>query len=71
MIGEVVTGKIKTESMMQQSPGICKLLAMKGEQANVEKGNGCPLGKEGNGARIYHIYRCSAGQGFIKKQAMK
>lgn len=45
-----MTGKIKTESMMQQSPRICKLLAMKGEQANVEKGNDCPLGKEGNGA---------------------
>lgn len=57
--------------MMQQSPGICKVFAMKRQQPNEEKGNGCPLGKEENRARIYHIYRCSAGQGFIKKQAMK
>lgn len=61
MMGEVVTGKVKTESMMQQSPGIFI-------QVNEEKGNGCSLGKEGNRTRIYW---CSAGQGFLKKQAIK
>lgn len=70
MMGDVVTGKVETESMMQQSPGICKVLAGKREQGN-EKGNGCPLGEEGTRAIIYHVYRCSAGQSFIKKQAMK
>lgn len=54
MMGDVVTGKVETESMMQQSPGICKVLAGKREQGN-EKGNGCPLGEEGTRAIIYRV----------------
>lgn len=51
-MGEVVTGKGKAESRRQQSPGICRVFAMKREQENEEKGNSCPLGKEGNWARM-------------------
>lgn len=54
-MGDVVTGKVETESMMQPSPGICKVLAVKREQVNV-KGNGYPLGEEGTRAIIYHVY---------------
>ena len=61
-MGEVVTGKVKTGRIMQQSPGICKGIATKGEQAKEEVGNGCPLGKGGSRAGMYHIHRCSAGQ---------
>jgi len=60
-MGEVVTGNVETESMMQRSPGIGKGFAMR------RRG----MGKEGNWARAYHTYRCSAGQGSIKKRAMK
>lgn len=59
-MGAVVTGKAKPETMMQQSPGICKVFAMKGEQVN-EKGDGCPLGKQGN--RTKYITHTAVLQG--------
>lgn len=62
-MGDVVTGKVETESMMQQSPGICKVLAVKREQANV-KGNGCPLASDLQAdvhPETAHSWDCTAG----------
>lgn len=54
-MGEVVPGKGEAESRRQQRPGICGVFAMKEEQENEEKGNSCPLGREGNWTRMCHI----------------